>query len=193
MERQRLPYNIGLKAPFNVWLQVGCCPNSPPIVSKIVGILKDNDPLFPLCMLSNHCKVLPTPMYSPMKRLYRGIVVSTAGIFLEYSVEFLVVVPIEWMYVGETERLIPWMDPLTAECGWFIRRGGCGTTTVALSWRRYSMVDFLSPSTWPALTVIESFHFKTVVFFPSLVTSGIDWLAFFFVALSWISKLSNTA
>ena len=111
MERQRLPYNIGLKAPFNVWLQVGCCPNSPPIVSKIVGILKDNDPLFPLCMLSNHCKVLPTPMYSPMKRLYRGIVVSTAGIFLEYSVEFLVVVPIEWMYVGETERLIPLDGP----------------------------------------------------------------------------------
>ena len=46
------------------------------------------------------------------------------------------------------------------------------------------MVDFLSPSTWPALTVIESFHFKTVVFFPSLVTSGIDWLAFFL--LPWV-------
>ena len=84
------------------------------------------------------------------------------------------------------------IDPPTAECSWFTRRGGFGAMTAALSWRKYLMVDFLAPNTWPAWTVIESFHLEPVVFFPSLGLPVLGCLDFFSMALRWISKLSNT-
>ena len=44
----------------------------------------------------------PTSIASPMKILYRGLVGSTAGSFLEDSVELLVVVLIVGMHVVDT-------------------------------------------------------------------------------------------
>ena len=94
--------------PFNLWFQSGCFfAISSLIVNKIVGILKDNNPSVPPRMFRNHCKVRPTSIASPMKRLARGLVGSTAGSFLEDFVEYLVFVHIDWMHLGETERLLP--------------------------------------------------------------------------------------